>query len=86
MIIRFVLPTLGVAALMAFTLFLRNPGADWMHIAPKNWLFGGGVVLAVGAFVSLLAILYEWLSNRDGVIGKEMGRKSGSFWDHFNIP
>ncbi len=86
MIYRFLLPTLGVAALVTFTLFMRNPSADWMHIAPRSWLLGGGVILALGAFISLLAILCGWLSNRDEVIGKEIGQKSGSFWDHFNIP
>ncbi len=86
MIIRFVLPALVVAALVAFAAILRNPGADWMHIAPRNWLVGGALLLALGAFVSLLAILNEWFANREGVIGKAVGQRSTSFWDNFFIP
>ncbi len=83
MIIRFVLTTLGVAALMAIILLLRNPAGDWMHTPPKSWLSGGAVLLATGAAVSLVSIVCERLSNRGGVIGKEIGRKSWSFWDNF---
>ena len=85
MIIRFVLPALGVAALLAFTFFMRNISTDWARIAPKSWLVGGTIILALGILISLLAILYEWLGNRGGVIGKEVGQKPTSFWDIFNI-